>query len=77
MQAGKLKAVVTNPEVLPSLSGLYYFEDFISEDEQQRLVQLIDSFPFCEVRFQLQKHHIWSLYFPRTFRSAPLLSCLH
>lgn len=54
------QAVLTRPEVLPELSGLYYFDDFISESEEQELVNLIDSYPFCEVRFLVEKHHTYS-----------------
>ena len=57
------QAVLTCPEVLPQLSGLYYFDDFVSEDEEQRLVHVIDSYPFCEVRVQLQKLSHFSAVF--------------
>lgn len=52
--AGLEYAVLTNPEALPENSGLYYFDDFISEAEQHDLVNMIDTYPFCEVRLQLQ-----------------------
>lgn len=48
------EAVLTNAEVRDQLSGLYYFDNFISEEEQDALVALIDSQPFCEVRCSRQ-----------------------
>lgn len=47
---------VTNPDALP-IPGLVYIPDFITEAEQDELIQLIDSQPFSTAIHRRQQFY--------------------
>jgi alkylated DNA repair protein alkB family protein 8 len=50
------KAIVDRQELLP-IDGLYYFPNFLNEEEQKELLEIIDSRPFCSVIHRRQQFY--------------------
>lgn len=58
---------------LGPVPGLYYFNDFVSLEEEQNIVELIDSRPFSLVWDIARRHYPW--YRDGGLRSRSLPRC--